>query len=576
MIFDSCSRMTLHGCGTRRYNMPTISFSFEDFQNLLGKKIKPEDLAELLAYAKGDLEEYDKSTDEVKVDFGDTNLPYVWSVEGVTRLLKGILNKETGLPKLQVHKGPYKVSVDKSLAQIRPYIAAFVVKECKMSDYFLKQIIQLQEKLCENFGVRRKKVAIGVYRAQAIQFPVSYTAVLPNKVSFVPLEFKKAMTLKEILEEHPKGLQYAWILQGQVKYPLLQDAVGQVLSFPPIINSNETGKVTEKDTELFFECTGEDEAAVNLACTIFAYALADRGCKIYSVDIKYANKKEVTPVAVPETIKLNKAHVEKVLGIALTDNEIKSCLKKMRYEYAAGKVIIPAYRKDIMHEVDVIEDIGIAYGYDKIEASPLTTFTIGSSRPLISFADTMRELLIGLGFQEVMRSILSSKSTLSGMMETQSKDIIELQDPTSENFSAIRSWLLPIVMDVLSRNKHVDFPQNVFEQGLVTVNHDGKIMDYEKLAGVASDERVDYTSIRQVVDVLLQNQGIDYKIIEAEHPSFIEGRVGKIIVRDIEVGILGEINPKVIVNFGLDKPVAAFELNLSELFRVLKNESVQQ
>ena len=550
--------------------MPTITFSLTDFQELLGKKITPEQLPDLLAYAKGDLEDYDKSTDEVKVDFGDTNLPYLWSVEGVARLLRGINGKQTGIPKLSVQKSQYKVVVDKSVTGVRPYISAFVAKNCVVSDYFLKQLIQLQEKLCETFGVRRKKVAIGVYRNAAITYPVHYKAVLPNKASFVPLEFKKAMNLQEILEEHPKGLQYAWVLQGQARYPLLTDAKNAVLSFPPIINSSETGKVTERDTELFFECTGEDERAVHLACTIFAYALAERGCTISSVEIKYPSRKVVTPLLAQDTIKLNRQHVADILGVAISETELKTLLKKMRYDYSAGKVTIPAYRKDIMHEVDVIEDIAIAYGYDKIPDAPLTSFTKGGMRPLISFVDILRELMVGLGYQEVARSILSNKSLLYTSMNVKDMGTIELQAPTSEQFSAVRSWLLPIVLDVLAKNKHVDYPQYIFEQGIVTTSHDGKIADYEKLAAASIHDKADYTQVRQVVDCLLRSLGVEYTVHEMDHKSFIEGRVGKIIVKDVDVGFLGEINPTVIANFGLEKPIVAFELNVSELFRAVK------
>jgi len=550
--------------------MPTISFSLKDLQKLLGKKISIDELKDLLTYAKAEIDNYDKSTDEVTADFGDTNLPYLWSVEGVAILLKGILGKEKGLPKLKINKGNYKLIVENSVTKVRPYIAAFVAKDCKIDDYLLKQIIQLQEKLCETYGMKRKKIAIGVYRNSQIKFPVYYKAVQPDKIKFTPLEFKKEMDLKEILEDHPKGQEYAWILEGADKYPILIDDNNEVLSFPPIINSNETGKLEEQDTELFFEVTGTDLDSVLVACNIFAQILNERGFKIFSVDIKYPNKKITTPSTLNEEIKLDKDNIQKLLGLNLKDNEIKTLLEKQRYDYKDGKVIIPCYRKDILHENDIIEDIGIAYGYDKIEELPLTSYTPGLTKPIVKFIDKSRELLIGLGFQEVMSQILSNKNLLYNKMEIKDFGTVELEKPTSENYACLRTWLIPILMEILSKNKHVEYPQKIFEQGMITVKNDGKIIDYERIAALTIAEKADYTKIKQDLDCLMNMLDIEYTIDDAKHSSFITGRVGRIIVNNKKVGYIGEINPKVIYTFNLEMPVVGFELNLSELFEIVE------
>lgn len=549
--------------------MPTITFSLTDLQKLVGKKFSVEELQDLLSCAKAEIDNYDKEKDEVTADFGDTNLPYLWSVEGVARLLKGILGKEKGLPKLKLNKSDYKVIVENSVTKIRPYIAAFVAKECKIDDYLLKQMIQLQEKLCENFGRRRKKIAIGVYRYSKIKFPVYYKAIYPNKVKFIPLEFKKEMDLKEILEEHPKGQEYAWILDGFDKYPILMDDSNNVLSFPPIINSNETGKLEINDQDLFFEVTGTDLDSVLVACNIFAQALNDRGFKIFSVDVKYPDKKITTPFMFEDSIKLNKDNIKKLVDLDLKDSEIKSLLEKQRYDYESGKVLIPCYRKDILHENDVIEDILIAYGYNNIEELPLTSYTPGSTKKITYFIDKIREIMVGLGFQEVMSQILSNKNLLYNLMEIDDFGTIELQNPSSELYSCIRTWILPILIDIFSKNKHVEYPQNIFEQGLVTIKEDGKIIDNEKISVASIAEKADYTKIKQALDCLMKSIAVDYTIEELSHKSFIEGRVGKIIVQGKEIGLIGEINPKVIYNFNLEMPIIAFELNISGLFEAI-------
>ncbi|MBI2651896.1 phenylalanine--tRNA ligase subunit beta, partial [Candidatus Woesearchaeota archaeon] len=231
--------------------MPTITFSLKDLQHLVGKKLSIEEIQELAHYGKGDFESYDKETDEVKIDFGDTNLPYLWSVEGFARLIKGVLGLQKGIPEIKINKGDYQVIVDKSILKYRPYIACFAAKGHKIDDYLIKQIVQLQEKFCETYGRRRQKVSIGLYSYKRLAFPVHYKAVDPLSVEFVPLEFKAKMNLKEILAEHPKGRDYAWVLEGFEKYPILIDDKDEVLSFVPIINSNFTGKLEVGDENIF-------------------------------------------------------------------------------------------------------------------------------------------------------------------------------------------------------------------------------------------------------------------------------------------------------------------------------------
>ena len=408
--------------------MPTITFSLKDLQNLVGKKLTVDEVVDLAHYGKGDFEGYDKETDEIKIDFGDTNLPYLWSVEGFARLVRLVLCKDKGISKLKIEKGNYKVKVDKSVKNVRPFIAAFVAKGHKIDDYLIKQLIQLQEKLCENFGRRRQKVAIGAYRYDKIKFPVHYKATEPESVKFTPLEFKKEMTQQEILEEHPKGKDYAWILEGCKKYPILLDDSGEVLSFPPVINSNNTGKVEEGDSDLFFEVTGTDMNSVLLASNIFAQAMADRGFRIYSVDIDYGDNKITTPKMFNENIIVKKEDVIDVIGIDIKDNDMKKLIEKAGYDVIKGKVMIPHYRRDILHSVDVVEDIAIMYGYDKIKVDELTSYTIGNTSNMINFIDKSRELLVGLGYQEVMSPILSNKLLMSDRMNMKEFHGVEISN----------------------------------------------------------------------------------------------------------------------------------------------------
>lgn len=542
--------------------MPTINFSLKDFQQLLGKKTTIEELKELIEFAKAELEK--QEGDEIYVKFNDTNLPFIWSVEGLAMFLKGVLGKQKGIPTLKIEKSNYELIIDKSVSEIRPFITAFVAKGKKVDEYLLKQLIQLQEKLADNYGRRRQKIAIGIYRSEKIKFPITYKAVKPESTKFIPLEFAKELNLKEILTEHPKGKEYAWILKNAKTYPILTDASGKILSFPPIINSNDVGKLEVGDDELFFEATGTDEKSVNLAGVIFAYALSERGFKICSVS---SGRKSLLNLSA-EKIEIKKEDIKNLLGLELKDSQVKDLLERSLYNFSNFKIEIPPFRQDIMHPVDVIEDIAILYCYQSIEPLQLKTQTVGECFEITKFIDELRELLVGLKFQEVWSAVLSNKNNLYTLMNLKDSGTVEIDEFISETYSVVRSWLTSVILEVFSKNSHIEFPQLIFEQGIVNERKGSEIKEYEKIALGITHSEANFTEIKQAIDFILRSIGTDYTIKPAEHPSFITGRFGKIIVHDKEVGIIGEICPQVLSNWKLEQPVATAEINLTELFIV--------
>ncbi len=542
-------------------------------QKLVGKKITPTSLEELAHYCKGEFQGYDEKSDEVSFELDDTNLPYLWSAEGIARLLRGVLKLQKGIPKINVKSSSYEIFVEKSVSSVRPFIAAFVAKGKKIDDYLLKQLVQLQEKFCEGYGRKRQKVSIGLYSYRKIKFPVHYKAVRPDSVKFIPLAFSEKLDLNEILEKHPKGRDYAGILKGFKNYPILVDDKQEVLSFPPIINSDFIGKVEVGDSDIFFEVTGTDEPSVLLAANIFAYAMADRGFELHSVKVKFPERAITTPMLLQETIKISKDSVKGLTGLDLKDSECKDLLERAGYDFSNYTVTIPAYRADIMHPFDIIEDIAIMYGFQNIPPAELESYNVGKPLQIVGFIDMIREIIIGVGYQEVMSPILSNKAALSAKMNISDSDIVEIDNYMSESFSAVRSWILPAMMEVLSKNKHVDFPQRIFEQGLVTVKRGIEINDYEKIAVVSSHSSVDYTEARQVVEHLMRQLGIKFSLKESDFSSFIPGRAAEVFAGSKSIGFLGEINPAVLEKWNLEMPVVAIELNVTALFEIGNKKS---
>ncbi|MDO8661155.1 MAG: phenylalanine--tRNA ligase subunit beta [Candidatus Woesearchaeota archaeon] len=542
--------------------MPTITCSHKDLQNLVRRQLPEAKLRELLQSAKAELEQI--HGDELSISCGDTNLPYLWSVEGLARFLRGILGLQVGITELKTEKQQYNVLVDPSVNIVRPYIACFVAKGPALTEELLIQLIQIQEKLSESFGRKRSKVSIGLYPCEKIQFPVIYKAVDPESVKFIPLEGRTEQTLSQILKTHPKGMQYNHILTSAKRYPVLTDSAKQVLSFPPIINSANTGMLKPGVTEIFFDATGTDQASVELVASIVANALADRKYKIHSCMIKYGRQTVLCPETKSWKWKFNEKSIEKILGIQLSKQKIHELLQKAGYDYKPPFVFVPSYRKDILHDVDIVEDIIIMYGYTQINSKPLTTLTIGKPLADKKLLNNTRLFLAGLGFQECMSAMLSNKELLSDKMQLQDKTIVEIENPVSGLYDVLRNWLTPLLLDVLSKNKHVSSPQRVFEQGLV-VRKEGGIVEENRVAGVVSHASTDYTEIRKDVDFLLRKLSKQYTLIEEDYTWLIPGRSAKIIVNQIECGLLGEVHPEVLKRFGIENPVSCFEINLSKI-----------
>src|SRR3989338_6461904 len=188
---------------------------------------------------------------------------------------------------------------------------------------------------------------------------------------------------------------------------MLLDDGSQVLSLIPVINSRITGKLSPGDSELIFEATGSDEESVNLAANIFAHNLIDRSFKIKAITVDYGTRTVLTPSSFNEKVRLSLKDVENLTGLNLSQAEVKKLLEKARFGYSNGEVAVPDFRRDVLHVFDIVEDIAIMYGYGNIESAPLQDYTAGATGRLVSFADRLRLIAVGLGFQEILSPILS-------------------------------------------------------------------------------------------------------------------------------------------------------------------------
>ena len=562
--------------------MANIKFSRKIFEKEIGKL--DEKMQERIAMFGTPLESFDDNEIELEIF---PNRPDMLSYQGFKRSFLAFLGKKTGLAKYKINKPEknYQVIIDSSVKNIRPWTACAIVKNLRFDDEKIKELVEIQEKLHITLGRKRKKFAIGIYPLEKIKLPITFKALEPDKIKFMPLESERKMSGLEILQRHPAGRDYAHLLAGKEKFPIFIDADKNILSMPPIINSQLTGKITEKTKDVFVECSGFDFEILKKCLNIIVTSLADMGGRVYQMELKVKHHgrtpknlpqrflqgaKKITPDLTPEKAKISLENTNKLLGLNLKEKEIKQLIKKMGHDYNKGFVEIPAWRTDILHEVDLIEDVAIAYGYENFAPEIPEIATIGQENSREIIKRKISEILAGLNMLEVSNYHLTIKKdqfSKMGIPEKQEKNFVELEE-SKTNYTILRKNLAHYLLKVFSENIDSEYPQSIFETGKV-FELDGEIIEKENLAVAITPGN--FTQAKQILEYLFRmiNLKINLKEPEQSHLHFIDGRVAEIFLENKSIGFIGEIHPKILKNWKIKMPVALFEINLEEVFEKL-------
>lgn len=582
--------------------MPTIDISRADLCALVNTQLSVDEIEKHLQLVKGELKRRQSNLpEELRVELQDTNRPDTWCVEGVARQIRQWLQKQQPWRKdyafLEKAQGAPAgtIEVDPSVTKVRPYVAAFTASGWKVTDHGLRAFIQAQETLSKNFGRKRSTVAIGIYDGARIQWPVRYEAVPldDTKHAFVPLEATKKMTPAEILRDHPTGKEFAAALPKGGPAPILVDAKGEVLSFPPIVNSATLGRVTVGMDHLFVEVTGTVLDHVLLAANILAANLRDRGAQIRPVVTKYPEatrrgQEVAAPHPLPEkrVLELFLADFRKLLGeAALTEKDVLAALKGFGLEASAQggsfTVEAPPYRMDYLHAVDAVEDFAMSRGYDHFEPLMPEEFTVGRLDPKTELADKARDRMIGYGFEEAICNILTEERILREAMHAETepftgkKDVVRIANVMNANYSTLRDWILPSLLEVEARSSGAVYPHKVFEAGEVAVSDAEAPLasrTEQRLGALIAHETASFSEAQAYLVLLLTHMGKagKFKLDPFEHGSFIPGRAARVIIDGQVAGVVGELHPEVLAGakgFNVRMPSAVFEVRLGALAR---------
>lgn len=544
--------------------MANVKFQRSEVESAIGRKLNDETVAKIALFG---CPVESLTEEEIELEIFP-NRPDLLSQEGFLRAFKAFLGKDTGLKTYKLNKSGEKLIVEKSLPKEWPYAIACIVKGIKFDDAKIKKVIDIQEKLASTLLRRRKKGGIGLYPLEKITFPVRFTGMDPEKIKFRPLEYPTEITGRQILSKHPTGREYAPICENWDKLPVFIDKKGVIMSMPPIINSHDVGKIDETTENVFLEATGNDLNILKKAINIISTSLAEMGGKVYTINcVQQNNKSEEIPNLTPDKMSFSMERANKLLGTNLKESDTTKLLGKMGLGVQGKSVLVPAWRTDILHEVDLIEEIAIAYEYDNLTPEVPQVSTVAEEAQEDKFKNKMKEILVGLGLLEVS-SFHMIKQNEAEIMKF--KEPIEVENSKTE-YKILRPNLLIPALRILTENKDHEYPQEFFEIGTTFEKSDKEetgIKENQNLLVLQSP--ANFTKLKQTLNYLLTSLGVEYALKEHSHAALIDGRSASVLVNGKEVGYLGELHPSTLQDWTIKMPAAVMEINLEEVFETLR------
>ena len=514
--------------------------------------------------------------------------PDMFDPGGLARTLRGYLGLSEPV-RYPLAPPQVSVQVEDRLSHpesSRPAISCAVVRQVTCEDEFIKLVMKLQENLHWALGRNRKHASIGVYDLDKVQPDFKYRTLDPRGRRFIPLGLPgQEMSGQQILEEHPKGKAFAQLLEHFSAYPLLEDREGQILSMPPIINSEAT-KVTSGTRNFFIDVTGTSERITAKALNVLTTSLLELDPRVVveQVEIHYPDHRVITPDLTPQKMDIDAGKTGRLLGLSLSRQDVIQLLIRMGHEVLdRGEgpltVSVPAYRNDILHERDLMEDVAIAYGYHRVPPTKVPTMTVGRPLAVQEISNTARQVFTGLGYQEIMTLILTSpeNSFTKLRLPYPEEVVVEISNPISIEQTIMRRHLLTGMLETFSRNANRELPQRIFEAGDITVldsKGETGAREIRKVAAGIIDPHVGYADIRAVAEALLREFDWALEVQDVDWGLFLPGRAATIIAAKekemVPVGAMGELHPEVLEAFKLVHPAAVLEIDIQALSKAVQ------
>ncbi|GMI42046.1 hypothetical protein TeGR_g14003 [Tetraparma gracilis] len=550
-------------------------------------------------------------------------------VEGLSRAIKVFLGRQEAPLYELVEPADGKrevVTVKPSTDPVRPFAVCAILRDVAFNGERYESFIDLQDQLHRNLCRNRTLVAIGTHDYDTLQGPFEYHAKKPEEISFVPLtETDKAFNARELLDHYNtdaacKHLKpYTGIIYDEPAYPVIYDQEGRVLSLPPIINGRHS-RIQLHTKNVFIECTATDLTKANIVLDTVVAMFSEHCARPFTVepvDVLYEKTGEIqtTPRLFTRTETAKVDFVNSLIGIKCPADKMVTLCNKMQLGPAellddgkTLKVVVPCTRSDILHAVDIAEDVGIAFGYNNILKKVPTTCTVGGEQPLNHFGDLLREEIARAGYTEVLtHGLVSTHDNFTALRRpVDMSQAVSLSNPANVEYEVIRTTLLPGLLKVLEHNKDKSFSSGfkIFEVSDVVVKDDKHVVT-ESIVGAKNSRRVaavyagptsGFEIIHGLVDRIMAlseicpdneyiknsakgdeekyrvvRENLFYTIKESKENMYFGGRAADVLVKRGEgaaytkIGSFGILHPAVLKEFDIGYPTSCVELDLEAL-----------
>ncbi len=515
--------------------MPVVELNLNRIKKLISGNITKKRIIDTLPFLGLDIESQDD--DKIRIEYSP-NRPDYSTDFGIALGLEGLLGIKKGIQKINIKKhGKFEIKVDSSVSKIRPFVTGIIARNGIINDEIIKQLMNMQEDLHFGIGRKRKKSSIGLHDLDSISFPLKYTTT-DRGHKFTPLNSDSERTISEILETTEVGQNYGQILGQSSKVPIILDADGNTISFPPIINSALT-TVTTNTKNILVEVTSMDKQSAEDMLSVVTIVLENAGFVIHQ--LKISGSKNSTPTLTTRSMPMDIDLTNRTLGLNLSSSSIISCLKKCRLDAKLKnkkiECIIPRYRFDIFGPMDLVEEVALGYGIDNLNPSLPVSPSIGEKHSITERLDSASLSMIGLGFIEALNSSLTSKQILYEMTNNHSSEIISVIGSKSQDHTILRDSILPGLLENLSSNIHETYPQKLFESGIV-FSRDSPIKETINLAAVIASKNANFSDMKAILQSFLRTSfNLDCETKTSSNTTlFTNGRVADIVIDNQNFG----------------------------------------
>eukprot|EP01116_Phalansterium_solitarium_P024656 TRINITY_DN9089_c0_g1_i1.p1 TRINITY_DN9089_c0_g1~~TRINITY_DN9089_c0_g1_i1.p1 ORF type:complete len:612 (-),score=186.33 TRINITY_DN9089_c0_g1_i1:153-1988(-) len=545
-----------------------------------------------------------EGTDEIlyKIDV-PANRYDLLCIEGLSRAFRVFLGKQPQ-PRYNVVRPSdgklLRMVVKKETADVRPHVVCAVLRDIHFNESSYKSFIDLQEKLHQNICRKRTLVSIGTHDLDTIEGPFSYEALPPTDIEFVPLNqqssFNGVTLFQHIDANEPHLKKFLHIIRDKPRYPVIYDAKRRVLSLPPIINSDHS-KIRLSTRNVFIEVTATDltkaEVVLNTMCAMYSEYCATP-FSVEPVEVVHegaVDDVKIYPDMRTRTLDASVDYLNRGVGVNLPADQVVTLLNKMSLASSLSDdrqtitVSVPVTRSDVLHACDVMEDLGIAYGYDNLVKEYPKTLTYGKQQPVNKLTDQLRHELARANYSEVLTfSLCSREENYANLCRPDDGLAVTLSNPQSEEFQVARTSLLVGLLKTVAHNRHSPLPISVFEVSDVVFKDDRSDVgarNERHLAAVYCNTAAGFETTQGLLDRIMLLLRVDwkgkqadkpangddkpadhYELVASEEPSLLRGRRADVLFNGAKIGFVGVVHPQVLLNFGISYPCAALEINI--------------